>query len=103
VLLNERVSLFAGYSEGFRGVSNFFGLAPPVPETSRQYEIGAKFAAAGGLSGSVAAFRLDRRNVIRARTKFLEQRLELLHPCLSFAALRLWVSALPTYTIRPCR
>jgi iron complex outermembrane receptor protein len=64
VLLNERVSLFAGYSEGFRGVSNFFGLAPPVPETSRQYEIGAKFAAAGGLSGSVAAFRLDRRNVV---------------------------------------
>lgn len=64
VLLNERVSLFAGYSEGFRGVSNFFGLAPPVPETSRQYELGAKFAAAGGLSGSVAAFRLDRRNVV---------------------------------------
>ncbi len=64
VLLNERVSLFAGYSEGFRGVSNFFGLAPPVPETSRQFEVGAKFAAAGGLSGSVAAFRLDRRNVV---------------------------------------
>ena len=64
VLLNERVSLFAGYSEGFRGVSNFFGLAPPVPETSRQVEVGAKFAAAGGLSGSVAAFRLDRRNVV---------------------------------------
>lgn len=64
LLLNERVSLFAGYSEGFRGVSNFFGLAPPVPETSRQFEVGAKFAAAGGLSGSVAAFRLDRRNVV---------------------------------------
>lgn len=64
LLLSERVSLFAGYSEGFRGVSNFFGLAPPVPETSRQFEVGAKFAAAGGLSGSVAAFRLDRRNVV---------------------------------------
>jgi iron complex outermembrane receptor protein len=64
LLLSERVSLFAGYSEGFRGVSNFFGLAPPVPETSRQYELGAKFAAAGGLSGSIAAFRLDRRNVV---------------------------------------
>jgi len=64
LLINERVSLFAGYSEGFRGVSNFFGLAPPVPETSRQFEVGAKFAAAGGLSGSVAAFRLDRRNVV---------------------------------------
>lgn len=64
LLLNDRVSLFAGYSEGFRGVSNFFGLAPPVPETSRQYEVGAKFAAAGGLSGSVALYRLDRRNVV---------------------------------------
>jgi iron complex outermembrane receptor protein len=64
LLLNERVSLFAGYSEGFRGVSNFFGLAAQVPETSRQYEIGAKFAAAGGLSGSIATYRLDRRNVV---------------------------------------
>ncbi|MBK8068548.1 MAG: TonB-dependent receptor [Rhodanobacteraceae bacterium] len=64
LLLNQRVSLFAGYSEGFRGVSNFFGLAAQVPETSRQYEAGVKFAAAGGLSGSIAAFRLDRRNVV---------------------------------------
>lgn len=64
LLLNEHVSLFAGYSEGFRGVSNFFGLAPAIPESSRQYELGAKFAAAGGLSGSIAAYRLDRRNVV---------------------------------------
>lgn len=63
-LINDQVSLFAGYSEGFRGVSNFFGLAPPIPEESRQFEVGAKFAAAQGLSGTLSAFRLERRNVV---------------------------------------
>jgi iron complex outermembrane receptor protein len=64
LLLDDGVSLFAGYAEGFRGVSNFFGLAPPEPEQSKQFEAGAKFAAAGGLSGTLAAWRLTRRNVV---------------------------------------
>lgn len=64
LLLSNSASLFAGYSEGFRGVSNFFGLAPPEPEQSKQFETGIKFAAAGGLSGTLAAWRLTRRNVV---------------------------------------
>jgi len=60
----DGVGLFAGYARGFRATINFVGSAPPVPETSRSLEAGIKFAKLEiGLSGSVAMFRMDRRNV----------------------------------------
>jgi iron complex outermembrane receptor protein len=64
VKLAEGVALFGGWATGFRGTTSFFGLAAAVPETSRSFEAGVKFdAKAIGLSGSVAAYDLKRRNV----------------------------------------
>ncbi len=58
------VALFAGYSEGFRGVLNFLGLKPPVPETSLSWEAGVKLAKpVRGLSATFAAFEITRQNV----------------------------------------
>ncbi|MFM2042908.1 MAG: hypothetical protein RLY86_1484 [Pseudomonadota bacterium] len=60
----EGVALFAGWSEGFRMVSGFFGIETPVPETSTSYEGGLKLAMDDiGLSGTLALFELTRRNV----------------------------------------
>lgn len=62
--VTDGVGLFAGYARGFRATINFLGSAPPVPETSRSVEAGLKFARPEiGLSGTLAVFRLDRRNV----------------------------------------
>jgi iron complex outermembrane receptor protein len=64
VKLADGVALFGGWATGFRGTTNFFGLAAPVPETSRSFEAGVKFDAKTiGLSGSIAAYDLKRRNV----------------------------------------
>ncbi len=61
------VALYATYATGFRGAVNFIGLKPPKPETSRNVEIGLKFALArSGLSGTIAAFEQTRRNVATA-------------------------------------
>lgn len=61
------VSAFAGYATGFRGAVNFVGAEPPRPETSRNVEGGVKLALTRlGLSGTVAAFELTRRNVTTA-------------------------------------
>ena len=58
------VALFAGYATGFRGAVNFVGVRPPRPERSRSIEGGLKLALkAAGLSGTIAAFELKRRNV----------------------------------------
>ena len=58
------VALFAGYATGFRGAVTFVGSAPPRPETSRNIEGGLKLALTKiGLSGTIAAFELTRRNV----------------------------------------
>ena len=60
----DGIGLFAGYARGFRATINFVGTLPPVPETSRSLEAGIKFDKPElGLSGSVAVFRMDRRNV----------------------------------------
>ena len=57
-------ALFAGYATGFRGAVNFVGVEPPRPETSRSVEGGLKLALKeAGLSGTIAAFELERRNV----------------------------------------
>ncbi|MEM9383698.1 MAG: TonB-dependent siderophore receptor [Pseudomonadota bacterium] len=60
----EAVSLFAGFATGSRIVPFFAGVnaAPPVPETSESYEMGVKFAFEK-LSGTIAAFILDRENI----------------------------------------
>lgn len=61
--LARGVALFAGYATGFRGAVNFVGDAPE-PETSRNVEGGVKLAfTQAGLSGTIAAFELRRRNV----------------------------------------
>ena len=60
----DGVALFAGWSEGFRMTSGFFGIAAPIPETSTSYEGGLKLAMNGsGLSGTLTVFELTRRNV----------------------------------------
>ncbi len=62
--VTEGVSLFAGYATGSRLSIFFNGTTSPVPERSESWEGGVKFALAGtGLSGTLAAFRLDRTNV----------------------------------------
>ena len=61
------VSLFAGYAEGFQGVVAAFGVANPVPETSRSYEAGVKLSAPiHGLSGTIAAYQITRQHVVTA-------------------------------------
>jgi len=62
--VTEGVSLFAGYATGSRLSIFFNGTSSPVPERSESWEGGLKFALADtGLSGTLAAFRLDRTNV----------------------------------------
>lgn len=63
--LAEGTALFAGYATGFRLPTDYLGLEPPRPETSRSIEGGVKLALpASGLWGTIAAFELKRRNVI---------------------------------------
>lgn len=65
--LTKGVSAFAGYSEGFKGLVAAFGVADPKPETSRSYEAGLKLTAPiKGLTGTLAAYQITRRNVITA-------------------------------------
>jgi len=62
--VNDGVSLFAGYATGSRLSIFFNGTTSPVPERSESWEGGVKFALGDtGLSGTIAAFRLDRTNV----------------------------------------
>lgn len=59
------VALFAGYATAFRAPFGFIGTQSPVPETSSNIEGGVKLALAGtGLSGTLAAFRYTRDNVV---------------------------------------
>lgn len=61
------VALFAGYATAFRAPFGFIGTVSPVPETSSNIEGGVKLALAGtGLSGTLAAFRYTRDNVVTA-------------------------------------
>lgn len=62
--LAEGISLFAGYATGSRLSLFFNGTDAPVPERSQSVEAGVKFALAGiGLSGTIAAFQIERTNV----------------------------------------
>lgn len=75
VKLVDGLSAFAGYAEGFQGVvaGGFYSIVPK-PETSQSYEGGFKFAApVKGLTGTLAAYRIARQNVLTA------------HPTIPFA------------------
>lgn len=62
--VTDGISLFAGYATGSRLSIFFTGTEPPLPERSESYEAGIKFGLdTVGLSGTVAAYRIDRTNV----------------------------------------
>ncbi len=61
--VTDQFSLFADYSEGMKGNPFLFYSGSPVPEMSRQYEVGIKLDFDNGLSGSAALFQIDRSNV----------------------------------------
>jgi iron complex outermembrane recepter protein len=58
------VSVFADYSEGFRGVPFYNGSAPPKPEESNQKEGGVKLVLPSGFAATLAWFTITRRNVV---------------------------------------
>jgi iron complex outermembrane receptor protein len=61
--LMRGLMLFAGYSQGLRGVRFFTGVGAPKPEESVQVEGGVKLALPFGLAGTLAVFDITRRNV----------------------------------------
>jgi iron complex outermembrane receptor protein len=67
VELFDGVSVFGSYSQGMRwagfGVQSDPTNTAPAPEESEQFEAGAKFDLANGLSGTVAVFEINRTNV----------------------------------------
>jgi iron complex outermembrane receptor protein len=61
------VSVFADYSQGYRGVPFFNGGAPgtaPKPEEAEQTEGGLKLVLPSGFTGTLAFFSITRRNVV---------------------------------------
>ena len=58
------VTPFAGYSKGLRAVRFFGGSGTPKPEEARQLEAGVKLVLPSGLSATLAAFDITRRNVV---------------------------------------
>ncbi|MEM7056544.1 MAG: TonB-dependent siderophore receptor [Pseudomonadota bacterium] len=61
--LSDEFSVFASYGEGMRGQPFLQFLGTPEAETSRQFEAGVKFDFGFGLSGTLAAYQIDRKNV----------------------------------------
>jgi iron complex outermembrane recepter protein len=57
------VSVFADYSQGFRGVPFFNSPEPPKPEEAEQTEGGLKLVLPSGFAGTLAFFTMTRRNV----------------------------------------
>ncbi|WP_099063037.1 TonB-dependent siderophore receptor [Serratia sp. BW106] len=65
--LTDSLAAYTAYSTGFRGAFNFVGMDKPVPETSRNYEMGLKLNQKDwGLTGTLALFQQTRRNVATA-------------------------------------
>ena len=60
--LTDQWSAYASYSEGMKANAFYFYASTPRPEFSRQAEIGMKYDG-GALSGSIAAYRIERENV----------------------------------------
>lgn len=65
---SDAVTLYAAYGSGFRSnIAITPALDAVAPETSRSYEVGAKFSLLdGALDATVALFNLDKRNVLAA-------------------------------------
>lgn len=61
--VNDNITLFTSYSEGMKapGWANY--ESAPKPMESAQYEAGVKFDANSQLSGSLAAFKIERKNI----------------------------------------
>lgn len=68
VKASEALSFYAVYGSGFRSnVAITPAFSTAAPETSKSYEVGAKFNLFGDrLNGTVAFFSLDKRNVLAA-------------------------------------
>ncbi len=65
VRVSKPVTLFAGYSTGFRGNGTDDNGALFPPEESAAYEVGAKVDLFDGrITGSVAAFDIRKRNIV---------------------------------------
>jgi len=66
--VNDDVSVFAGYGEGFRPNSGVDAASNPFPsELSKSYEVGVRLGEPGGpLSGSIAAFTMTKNNILTA-------------------------------------
>ncbi|MBN4666511.1 TonB-dependent receptor [Pandoraea nosoerga] len=67
----EHVSLYGSYSESLKPTSTIAPLASAVvidsnvaPEHAKSYELGAKLDMPEGLSGTLALFNIDKRNVL---------------------------------------
>lgn len=61
--LVDGLSAYAGYSEGMRWVPFSQTFAEPKPELSRSYEAGLKLNLNDELTGTLAVFQIDRKNV----------------------------------------
>jgi iron complex outermembrane receptor protein len=61
--LNPNISVFASYSEGIRGQGWANYTSTPKPTETSQKEAGLKFDVSKELSGSMAVFEIDRKNV----------------------------------------
>lgn len=59
----EGVSLYASYGEGLKGHPIITHKGAPDPEESVEREAGIKLDLAGGLTGTLAAFEIERTNV----------------------------------------
>jgi iron complex outermembrane receptor protein len=57
------ISVFAGYSQGFRGVPFFNSTTAPKPEEAEQTEAGLKLVLPSGFAATLSFFTITRRNV----------------------------------------
>lgn len=57
------LSVYAGYSEGMKGVPYSGRFPEPKPEYSDQYDVGIKFNLGSKLSGTLSYFEINRQNV----------------------------------------
>ncbi|VVE38539.1 TonB-dependent receptor [Pandoraea capi] len=69
--LRDYLSLYGSYSESLKPTSTIAPLSTGVvidsnvpPEHAKSYEVGAKLDMPNGLSGSLAVFNIDKRNVL---------------------------------------